>query len=729
MKTLVIAALLAAAAFTGHADRLQAPPSMKLSGAVRQRREELAEQKARAFGDLLLQGGRKAAVDVAKKAGAPSPFSVDTDGTASSTAATTGAPIKYKVNYVPTFRFPVTAGGGADLLADATYPTPDASRPNERFPLVLFPNSWGIPHIEYILKIMNISTAGYVCVEYQTRGWYSATGEINTNGPFDRSDGSELISHILANYKDAWRIDEKQIAFGGISYGAGISLMMAGHDPRVKTAIALSGWGNLTESMYENSTPSRASLGLLVSSARLLGKPPRELIDLHDSLIAHENMPTVKAYSNERSAERFLPEYKKKNVPIFIGHGYHDRFFSPQGVTSFWQKLQVTKKFLILSNGPHAFPELTGLINLENYVWTKASQWLDAVLKGADNGILSEPRVQLQLGDSLFSHDFVVGKEPPPPYVNTVMSLTPRAGDGERMGGLAITKKGPLVATDEDGEPLFTQISVAPKAPAARLEHQATMHGLKALAKAGVIKGDMQLHEAYAAITEHAGLLKTAKAGFVPQEVEEAEEKKGSSVLGEDTLGACSVLWGPRAPAADEPLAASNTIAFSKNVTLNLGNDAMRTIGIPQKTQLNAVNAANTLVFTSKPLELPGRLCGFPELRNIKVRPHSTATNATSTDFQLYFYLYAVDNWCSGTIISDGVYTRWHDDDEPKLDPTGKYFVIPSVKLRGICTTVPMKQRVALGITLYNENFQPASESISVTFDYDSGPSLHLPFV
>ncbi len=118
------------------------------------------------------------------------------------------------------------------------------------YPAIIFVNSWALNEYEYIVPAAKLAKKGYVVLSYNTRGFGTSEGKINVAGPKDMEDLSSAIDYLerVAPVND-------KIGIAGISYGAGISLLGATKEPRIKTAVAMSGWGSLPDSLYGNQTP------------------------------------------------------------------------------------------------------------------------------------------------------------------------------------------------------------------------------------------------------------------------------------------------------------------------------------------------------------------------------------------------------------------------------------------------------------------------------------------
>ena len=59
----------------------------------------------------------------------------------------------------------------------------------------------------------------------------------------------------------------------GISYGAGLALLGAARDERIKAVVAMSGWSNMQEALFKQGSPSRVWGTLLVLLSHVVGKP------------------------------------------------------------------------------------------------------------------------------------------------------------------------------------------------------------------------------------------------------------------------------------------------------------------------------------------------------------------------------------------------------------------------------------------------------------------------
>lgn len=184
---------------------------------------------------------------------------------------------------------------------------------------------------------------------------------------------------------------------GGVSYGAGISLLAAGHDKRIKAVVALSGWADLIDSIYSGRTQHLQAAALLGGSGLLTGRPSdeltRTLTDFLGSDLAKEE--DMIAWGKKRSPAAYLDEINANGAAVMMGNAWGDTIFPPNQYASFYEKLSGPKR-LEFRPGDHATAEATGLLGLPNDTWADAHRWFDRYLKGERNGIDQEPPVQLK---------------------------------------------------------------------------------------------------------------------------------------------------------------------------------------------------------------------------------------------------------------------------------------------------------------------------------------------
>ncbi|MER5307263.1 CocE/NonD family hydrolase [Streptomyces sp. NPDC002773] len=289
-------------------------------------------------------------------------------------------------------RFVDIAGEGGTVLK-ANVITPAGSGGAARHPLIVLPTSWAMPQIEYLAQAKKLADSGYVVVSYNSRGFWQSGGEIETAGPKDVADASKVVDWALANTP----ADPEHVGMAGVSYGAGISLLAAAHDPRIKAVAALSGWADLIESIYSGRTQHLQAAALLGGAGYLTGRPGPELKEvLGDFLSSNlDKEDEMIAWGRTRSPATYLDRINANGAAVMLGNAWGDTIFPPNQYASFFEKLTGPKR-LEFRPGDHATAEATGLFGLPNDTWTSAHRWFDRHLKGVDNGIDREQPVQLK---------------------------------------------------------------------------------------------------------------------------------------------------------------------------------------------------------------------------------------------------------------------------------------------------------------------------------------------
>ncbi|MFC9678983.1 CocE/NonD family hydrolase [Streptomyces sp. NPDC056948] len=285
----------------------------------------------------------------------------------------------------------ITGDGGTVLKANVV--TPAGADGTHRYPLLVMPTSWGLPQVEYLAQAQKLADSGYVVVTYNVRGFWQSGGEIEVAGPPDIADASKVIDWALANTPS----DSGHIGMAGVSYGAGISLLTAAQDKRVKAVASLSGWADLIGSIYGGRTQHLQAAALLDGASIVTGRQSAELRqtfdDFYSSNLAKE--PELIAWGKKRSAATYVDQINKNGAAIMLANAWGDTIFPPNQYADFYEKLTGPKR-LEMRPGDHATAELTGLFGLPNDVWKDTTRWFDHYLRGEDNGIDREQPVQLK---------------------------------------------------------------------------------------------------------------------------------------------------------------------------------------------------------------------------------------------------------------------------------------------------------------------------------------------
>ncbi|QFZ73539.1 alpha/beta fold hydrolase [Streptomyces fagopyri] len=285
----------------------------------------------------------------------------------------------------------ITGDGGTALKGNVV--TPSDADGTRTYPLIVLPTSWGLPQVEYLAQARRLADSGYVVVAYNVRGFWQSGGEIEVAGPPDVADTSKVIDWALANTP----ADARRIGVAGVSYGAGISLLAAEHDKRIKAVAALSGWADLIDSIYSGRTEHAQATALLGGVGALTGRPSAELRGILGSFFSSDlsKEQEMIAWGRKRSPETYVDQLDKNGPAVFMANAWGDTIFPPNQYARFYEELTGPKR-LELRPGDHATAELPGLFGVPNDVWTDTGRWFDHYLRGEDNGIDREQPVQLK---------------------------------------------------------------------------------------------------------------------------------------------------------------------------------------------------------------------------------------------------------------------------------------------------------------------------------------------
>lgn len=289
-------------------------------------------------------------------------------------------------------RFVDIAGDGGTVLK-ANVVTPTGADGTRRYPLLVLPTSWGLPQVEYLAQAQKLANSGYIVVSYNVRGFWQSGGEIEVAGPPDIADASRVIDWALANTPS----DARRIGMAGVSYGAGISLITAAQDKRVKAVAALSGWADLIDSIYSGRTQHVQAGAVLDGASLVTGRQSPEIRQIFDNFYASNLSKEQEMidWGKKRSAATYVDQLNRNGAAVMMANAWGDTVFAPNQSADFYEKLTGPKR-LEFRPGDHATAELTGLFGLPNDVWTDTERWFDHYLKGEDNGIDREEPVRLK---------------------------------------------------------------------------------------------------------------------------------------------------------------------------------------------------------------------------------------------------------------------------------------------------------------------------------------------
>lgn len=293
--------------------------------------------------------------------------------TASAVLATT-APAAASPAPTETRLVDITAADGTALRAAVCEPAEPGPHP-----VAVLVAAWGGGSTQNIMPCRALAARGYATVSYGARGFGESGGEVQVAGPDDISDVSNVIDWTLANT----RSDPARIGVGGISYGAGISVLASAFDPRIRAVASMSGWADLEESLFGNRTRRAAVAMVLRISGEQNGNLSDESREMLDKYITGEDREAVTEWSRQRSPSSYVDRINRNRPAVLMLNTWSETVFPPGQLADFQQRLTAPSK-LELVPGEHAAAETSGLLGLPNDAWNDTYRWFDTHLRGAE---------------------------------------------------------------------------------------------------------------------------------------------------------------------------------------------------------------------------------------------------------------------------------------------------------------------------------------------------------
>ncbi len=270
----------------------------------------------------------------------------------------------------------IPAAGGAQLSAQLYAPAKGGS-----LPLIVMPGSWGEGASEYAAVATGFAALGYLVLAYAQRGFGGSTGEADFAGTPTRDDVSTVIdwAHLHAH------ATTNRVALVGASYGAGVGLLAAEHDRRIKVVAALSGWADLARTIAPGNTPNEVAYQLLFTTMIANTPLSSSLHTLVTELAAKrpaEAMSTIRTMSPSRSPMTGVAALNANHTAVFLTSTYDDSIAPPGDLIDFYRALTGPKR-MELDGGDHGANILAGLSGHKTRLWVDIAKWVGQYLNGA----------------------------------------------------------------------------------------------------------------------------------------------------------------------------------------------------------------------------------------------------------------------------------------------------------------------------------------------------------
>jgi putative CocE/NonD family hydrolase len=283
----------------------------------------------------------------------------------------------------------ITTPDGVELSAEVFTPQNSGAHP-----LVVMPTSWGAEETQYRYVAALFAANGFQVVAYTQRGFKNSGGQIDFAGTATVKDVGTVIDWALKHAD----VNASEIGMLGDSYGAGVSLLAAEKDPRIKAVAALSTWTDWGYSFAPNSTISTESLATLISVGQSSGRLGPAMTKLGT---LYKTNPTaalaqIHAMAPSRSPIDGVAALNSNHTAVMLANGMQDSIFSPTQLVNFYDKLTGPKR-LEIAVGDHTQPEVPGFLTGKKIGPVgDALSWLSHYLVGTDNGINTEAPIELQ---------------------------------------------------------------------------------------------------------------------------------------------------------------------------------------------------------------------------------------------------------------------------------------------------------------------------------------------
>jgi putative CocE/NonD family hydrolase len=377
------------------------------------------------------------------------------------------------------------------------------------FPLIVMPASWGAGASEYTYVAAGFAALGFIAISYAERGFDTSTGKLDLGGPSTVSDVSTVISWGLAHTP----ANKSQVGLVGASYGGGVALLAAEHDPRIKAVVAMSGWTDLAAVMTPGGTPSAQlfTTELANQPADRTTADVQKLVGQLRTRDAAAATATVRSMSPSRSPITGIAPLNKNGTAVMLADDYQDSLLPPQSAITFFNRLSGPKR-LEIAAGDHAGSALSGLYGHKSPVWTNAAKWMDRFLRGTDNGIDKQDPIQLEDAATQQTHAYKTWADV---GHNTRYYLS--GANGEATAQITSTANAPWtrvikagVDTDADAGPEQFTSTLAYQPPTVSLGAISSADGAAwngpALAASTMVNGIVQVHTAVRASASSVSL-------------------------------------------------------------------------------------------------------------------------------------------------------------------------------------------------------------------------------
>ncbi|MFF2994760.1 alpha/beta fold hydrolase [Streptomyces sp. NPDC057950] len=212
-------------------------------------------------------------------------------------------------------------GGG--VRVDTSYFTAGSGRR----PAVLIGHGFGGSKDDVRPEAEKLARDGYAVLTWSARGFGRSSGRIGLNDPEGEvADVSKLIDWLAA--RPEVRLDkagDPRVGVTGASYGGAVSLLAAGHDPRVDAIAPSITYWNLADALFPNGVFKKLWAGVFINSGGGCSHFEPQLCAMYNR-VAEAGKPdaAARALLEARSPSAVADRIK---VPTLITQGQTDSLF------------------------------------------------------------------------------------------------------------------------------------------------------------------------------------------------------------------------------------------------------------------------------------------------------------------------------------------------------------------------------------------------------------------
>ncbi|WP_394619821.1 CocE/NonD family hydrolase [Lentzea sp. JNUCC 0626] len=329
---------------------------------------------------------------------------------------------------------------------------------------------------------------GYAVVEMEMQGTSRSTGCPTTGGPEDTASVRAVVDWLngrakafYANGSEAkatWSTGN--VGMLGVSYNGTLpNAAAAANIPGVKTIVpiaAISSWYEYARDQgigykgWESNYPTFLANYVVSSAQKAKCKP------VFDRLTAQDGDESWD-YTQFWKARDYRPGAQNTTASVFVVHGQADWNVKPSQFGRWWKELQdrnVPRK-IWLHRGGHLDP-----ISFRQAEWQRVmGLWMDHWLKGANNGIMSEPMADVQKPDGSWeqaaswprpnTQDTTLYFGPAANGMSGSLTTSPVTSGTQRLGDNANLSESLMMANPENADSRRLAYVTAPLTKDARL--------------------------------------------------------------------------------------------------------------------------------------------------------------------------------------------------------------------------------------------------------------------